>query len=163
MKKKGWIIGGLIFLLLSVGLYNAYQKFCTPYGAWEINWKFKSPSPSEMNDVINTIGGFPAEGETYTICKYSDYKLKKILKTNNWAKMDDKSYDMIKKKVNHFQNTVSSIHIGQEEKFKKIFLNNPVTFTKDSLYFLKSNSDGSYFLSILNPNENKVYILEWVQ
>jgi len=135
-----------------------FQKYGTVYAAWDINWGFKVPKASQTITVFENFEG--RAPDQYVLCYYSEEKIKEVKELRIWNKIDKESYDILLKLVKKFESDILNIYSDERERYHKLFLDYPIQFDKNSLWFVKDKEDGSYIIATLNVNKGMLYVLE---
>ena len=154
-----------ILLFIGVFVFGGIlinQKYLTLYANYKLNWEFYVPKPLEINTVINTRYGFPNEGETYYVLEYSDQKTSKMKEQNDWKPINEKSIDTVSKLINNFQSDTININKNPKSDIQRTFHENPVEYSTNDKYFYRLE-DNSYLLAILNVENQKIFVMEWIQ
>ena len=160
MKKQTKLLISITIILLVIYTGNfLYQQFTTTYGLWRINWGLDVPKPSKMNIVYERYG--VGDGEAYVICEYDDRGVMKVKKSNQWKKVDTEAYNMLTLKISQFKKNISEMYLNKQDHYLKLFLDHPIDFNEDSLYYFRAKKSGSYFISIFNEEKRKIYVIEW--
>ena len=126
---------------------------------WNKNWSFKIPPPTKIIKVYDSIGGAPANGDAYYICKYNNEQVfTKVKKMKLWEKINNKSMPTLRQYVNKTMRSLSKSSLINKEI--NTFFKNIKQLKNYNLYYLKIEEDSSYFLALLNDSQNEIYIIE---
>ncbi|NEW08374.1 hypothetical protein GK047_20465 [Paenibacillus sp. SYP-B3998] len=136
------------------GFQNIVQN--SQLKAWRQNWEFEAPI-AEINLTIFNNGG--RDPDLYLISEYSEKGLQALTELTIWNKVDT-NYDYLSTSISAYKQLIQELHVEDSSKYKKLFSENPIEFTKDSLYFTKSKADGSYIIAVLHITQKRLYTLE---
>lgn len=161
-KKKITLLKLLIVGILIVAAFSMIGKITTVL-EWKLNWYIALPLPKKMEVVYTSREGFPSEGSTFTILDYNRYQIHKVLAKDMWLPIDETSLDTVTTLIRKFQKQEINLNNNVDVNKQEVFVDNPVQFTQDDLYFYKLNEDNSSLLVVLNKNNKKIYVMEWIQ
>ncbi|MGX4585682.1 hypothetical protein [Paenibacillus chitinolyticus] len=84
--------------------------------------------------------------------------IEKLIQQNDWRKIEN-SGGIVSDHINVYKKQIQNLH-QEYERYEKLFLDNPVKFNHDSLYFIEKKADGSYIIAVLNTDERRLYTME---
>ena len=158
-KNKKTLLKLLIVGIIIVAAFFMIGKITTVL-EWKLNWDISLPLPKKMEVVYTNREGFPSEGSTFTILDYNRYQIQKVLAKDMWLPIDETSLETVTTLIQKFQKDLNNnIEVNKQE----VLVENPAQFILDNQYFYKLNDDNSYLLVILNKNNKKIYVMEWIQ
>lgn len=70
--------------------------------------------------------------------------------------------DDVSKQLKEFQKNTTSIN-KDTQNLNELFQEHPVTYDIKDQYFYKSEEDNSYILAISNAEEQKNFVMQWIQ
>lgn len=84
--------------------------------------------------------------------------IQKLIQQNDWRKIENNGA-IVSDHINVYKKQIQNLY-QKYERYEKLFLDNPVQFNHDSLYFTKKKADGSFIVAVLNVGERRLYTME---
>ncbi|QAV19290.1 hypothetical protein PC41400_17065 [Paenibacillus chitinolyticus] len=157
VRRNRWIIIiSIVVLSICIG-YIQFQRIVqdSQIKSWSSNWGFEAPPPEKVTTVFHNGGRDP---DYYLISDYNEVAIEKLIQQNDWRKIEN-SDGIVSDHINVYKKQIQNLH-QEYERYEKLFLDNPVKFNHDSLYFTEKKADGSYIIAVLNIAERRLYTME---
>ncbi|GKS13230.1 hypothetical protein YDYSY3_42300 [Paenibacillus chitinolyticus] len=157
VRRNRWIIIiSIVLLSICIG-YIQFQRIVqdSQIKSWSSNWGFEAPPPEKVTTVFHNGGRDP---DYYLISDYDEVAIEKLIQQNDWRKIEN-SGGIVSDHINVYKKQIQNLH-QEYERYEKLFLDNPVKFNHDSLYFIEKKADGSYIIAVLNTDERRLYTME---
>jgi hypothetical protein len=150
---------GLVVLIVAIA---SWVMRLTINDDWKVNWDFDIPNAQNYITVFDTRSGFHGDGETYTICTYGTSTFERVTHLNLWNNVDQGPASKVSSYVSRFQADVKDVHFDNTT-YARLFSKYPIPVKRDSKYFYRLHDDGSYIIAVMDPQQKRVYVLEWFQ
>jgi len=163
-NKKIFLPFFIIFFIVIgiIGWYEIYQHFFSDRGIVQQNWNIDIEMPIQSKIIVDELGGLGLDGKLYTQYKYDKETIKKLVKQPYWIKVTKNNIKSVNQKVTDF--TGLFIEYGNDDmKNKRDLLRHPIILNTNCYYYIKQDKEkpNEYAIFILNPKENKLYLLEY--
>lgn len=160
-KRKGVSVTFLLLALLA-GIMLIKQVFSSTYVETANKvWGLDLPKPNKEIVVVVNAGGFPMNGDIFTIAEYKDEENDSLKKAIDWQPYSEE----MSLKIDMFFDLLNSSLEDQgkltDAIFNKISHNRPV-LSDEMLYYTYTKPGSSFVILIFSPQEKRMYMLQTI-
>ena len=158
MSKKRIILLTLALAIVLVGIFSM-DRIRSGYMKWRIDSSIETIQSTGTDIVLSNAPEFQGDGLSYNVLAYSEKQFESMRKKSFWKSIYADAMVLLEKRMDDFRSTLLTV---RGEEWGTILQDFPVSYGIGDSYALIEEKGSMQLVVILNIEQHKLFILEWL-